>query len=87
MGGVRFGNGIALEKLRIFATVDKPNIELVIKKTTDYLNEIDKTEWGIEKVALYQKASDRIGELVEHAFQYNQLLTGYLVYKRNLWTS
>ena len=86
-GGIRFNNGIELEKLRVFATIDKPNIELAIEKTTNYLNETNKTEWGIEKVALYQKTSDRIGELVQQTAQYNKLLVGYLIYKQNPFTS
>ena len=86
-GGIRFYNRIELEKLRVFSTIDKPNIELAIEKTTNYLNEKDKTEWGIEKVALYQKTSDRIGELVEQTAQYNKLLVGYLIYKQNPFTS
>ena len=87
LGCVRLYNGIEIKKLYVFATIDQPNIQRVIDRTIDFLNETNSTEWGLEKIALYQTASDRNAELVTRIFDYNQQLVGYRIYHDNLWTS
>jgi len=74
-------NSVDVKRLRVFRDINKPNIERIIEETTGYLGRLNTTEWGLEKMQLYQAASERLVLLTEKANEYNKELAGYRYYK------
>ncbi len=82
--GTLLDNKIKIERMELFQSTTVENYRKVISQTSQLSDEIKKSEFSVEKFALYQSLSQRLVELNEEITEYNRLLIGYRVLKNNL---
>ena len=84
---ISLDNKMKIERMEVFQSVTVENYREIVSQTLLLSDEPSKSEWSIEKFALYQSLSQRLLDFNREITEYNRDLAGWRVLRGNPFTN